>query len=135
MRCTTSGRALLVAASLCLLAGCEDSVPSNGAPGGQPEQDGGEPAPACTVKAPTKCTDPNIRYADVQPIIKARCLSCHDGKGEEWGLTSYSHVASWFAEVNGVMKSCTMPPPASGLKMPNAEREKLLLWIVCGYKE
>ena len=96
--------------------------------------DGGEPAPACKLKAPTECTDPDIAYADIKPILERRCLSCHDGKGEEWPLTSYTHVASWFVEIQSMMRTCAMPPPSSGLTMPAAEREKLLLWIKCGYK-
>jgi hypothetical protein len=127
MRTAYSVRAVVLAISICMLAACEDSLAGH---------DGGaSSASECDVKAPTACTDPNIRYADVEPIIEKRCLSCHDGSTEQWPLTDYSHVADWYVEVRSMMLTCSMPPPDAGLSMPTAEREKLLLWIRCGYKE
>lgn len=94
-------------------------------------KEGNETPPPCTVEAPTGCTDPDLRYADIEPIIEERCLGCHDGRGEQWPLTSYSHVANWFTQIRSMMLTCGMPPPESGLTMPVEEREKLLLWIRC----
>lgn len=93
------------------------------------------PEPAtCDVVPPTKCVDPELTYADdVKPIIAARCLSCHDGKGEQWPLTSEGHVASWFSQIRDVMIRCQMPPSDSGITMPTEERETILQWLRCKF--
>jgi hypothetical protein len=31
------------------------------------------------------------------------------------------------------MIACTMPPPASGMTMPTAERELILQWLRCNF--
>jgi hypothetical protein len=96
--------------------------------------DGGPPsAPVCDVDPPTQCTDPMPTYADVAPIFQQRCLGCHDGRGDEWPLTSYGHVADWFIQIRDAMNRCAMPPPDSGITMPTAERELILLWLRCGF--
>jgi hypothetical protein len=87
----------------------------------------------CDVTAPTACSDPPLRYADVESIFSERCTSCHGGSDGRWPLTTYQHVADWYAEIRGQMLSCGMPPPSSGLAMPRAERERVLLWIRCGF--
>lgn len=98
--------------------------------------DGGAPAApvVCDVVAPTKCVgDP--RFADIDPILMNRCYDCHDGKHEQWPLTDYSHVASWFSQLRDVMTHCTMPPADAGIDMPTEEREALLMWLRCGFKQ
>ena len=101
------------------------------------DADGGPtlPEPAtCDVVPPTKCVDPELTYADdVKPIIAARCLSCHDGKGEQWPLVSEGHVASWFSQIRDVMIRCQMPPADSGITMPTEERETILQWLRCKF--
>jgi hypothetical protein len=87
----------------------------------------------CDITAPTRCSDPPLRYADVEPIFMQRCTSCHGGMDGRWPLTTYQHVADWYAEIRGQMLSCSMPPSSSGLSMPRAERERILLWIRCGF--
>lgn len=87
--------------------------------------------PVCDVVAPTACPDPMPRYADVEPIFQQRCLSCHDGKGKEWPLVDYAHIASWFREIQAAMLQCKMPPLDSGVTMPVEEREAILAWIRC----
>jgi hypothetical protein len=89
----------------------------------------------CKAKAPTSCPDPPTRYADVEPIIAQRCLSCHDGLHEQWPLTNYEHVSDWYDQIRAQMLSCSMPPSDSGIDMPVEERETLLRWIRCGYPE
>jgi hypothetical protein len=96
--------------------------------------DAGAAAPIeCNVTAPTSCTDPAIDYEAVEPIIMERCLFCHDGMHDQWPLTSYDHVVDWFAEIRGAMIDCSMPPLAAQIPMSTIEREKILLWIRCGY--
>lgn len=93
------------------------------------------PAPAqCDVTPPTRCSEPAPSYADdVRPIIAARCLGCHDGKGEQWPLTTESHVASWFIQIRDAMIRCQMPPADSGITMPTEERETILHWLRCQF--
>jgi hypothetical protein len=86
----------------------------------------------CDVRAPSECADPDMTFADIEPIIAQRCLGCHDGRGDQWPLLDYGHVAAWFIEIRSAMLSCAMPPPDSGLTMPVEEREALLRWIRCG---
>lgn len=114
-----------------MLSGCGPVVPPDA---GVPDagQDAGEPE-ACAVMAPTTCVDNQLRYEDVAPIISARCLSCHDGTQGNWPLTDYGHVADWAPEIRSEMLSCGMPPPDSGLTMPNAERQTVVNWIRCGF--
>jgi hypothetical protein len=107
-----------------------------GRDGGQGDADAasnaGAPAPSCDVTPPTSCSD-EPEYAEVDAIVKRRCLGCHNGQGEEWPLTSQSHFAVWYNEIRGVMTSCAMPPPASGITMPTEERELILEWIRCNF--
>jgi len=94
--------------------------------------DASQPAPACDVVAPTSCPE-EPPYADVQAIVEKRCVGCHNGKGDEWALTSQAHVAIWYIEIRAAMSRCTMPPPASGLTMPTEERELILQWLRCNF--
>ena len=87
----------------------------------------------CAPNLPTSCTDPAIRYADVEPILQERCVICHYGKEMgPWPLTSYQHVADWANEIRGQVSKCTMPPVDAGGVMTNEERDRLLLWVRCG---
>jgi len=145
----------LIAVSLFALAACgdgddddDDEPPSSAAGHGGDDHGGGardgggeldasapdasQPAPACDVVAPTSCPK-EPPYADVQAIIERRCVSCHDGKGEEWALSSQAHVAVWYVEIRAAMTRCTMPPPASGITMPTEERELILQWLRCNF--
>jgi len=107
-----------------------------GAGGGAGPSDGGVPqAIVCEVQAPRACSvDPKPKFADVMPILAERCLSCHDGTGEQWPLLSYSHVALWNNQIRESMLHCTMPPSDAGIDMPTEEREALLMWIDCGFE-
>jgi hypothetical protein len=119
------------------LSGCVESDGPESA--GTGEFDGGiedgsvEAGPGCDVVAPRACPDPKPTYtADVEPILQERCIGCHSGMPNgPWPLTSYTHVASWFAELQGAMLSCAMPPPDSGVPMETEERETILTWIRC----
>jgi hypothetical protein len=90
----------------------------------------------CDVTAPRVCPDPAPSYADVEPIFEMHCISCHDGLGENWALTSYDHVADWYDTIRAMMLTCGMPPLDAGTSMPTTEeRELILTWIRCGYPE
>lgn len=93
-------------------------------------------APACTVVAPTECPDAAPRYVDVQPIFTSRCVTCHWGEpGGPWPLSSYRHIADWSAVVRAHVQLCLMPPPESGMTMPDSERRLILDWMRCGLPE
>lgn len=124
-------------AALLPLAGCEAAPPN--VPPADATADLGDASdaprdavPACRVDAPTACPTPAPRYGDVVPILQRRCLSCHDGMGAEWPLTSYGHVSDWRAEIRSELLRCTMPPLDAGGPMPEAESLAVLTWILCG---
>lgn len=100
-----------------------------------PKPDSGSVVPECTVTPPTSCPEPAPRYSDVEPIIGARCLSCHDGKGANWPLTTYRHVADWSLEIRNMVSSCEMPPADADIPMTDAERETILAWLKCGFPQ
>ena len=130
--------AFLAAAVLSFgLSACsDDEVDSGGDDAGSADASVGDAAAVeCTVTAPTECVDPAPVYADVVPIIETHCYACHDGTSDNWPLTTYPHVAGWYAEIRSVMLDCTMPPPEARGTMTTAERELLLDWIRCGSKE
>lgn len=129
---------------------CDSQPPAAPNDSGNPDaspQDGGGPdaaasdaapvdaevVPSCEIVAPLECEEPAPTYEDVRPIFSARCVACHNGAGEEWPLTSYQHVADWSGEIRAQMLGCTMPPPDSGLRMPDAERDLILRWLRCGF--
>jgi hypothetical protein len=89
--------------------------------------------PPCTISAPTSCPDDWPVYADVEPVLGERCLSCHEGRqGGPWPLTTYAHVASWRDEIRAALLTCAMPPPDQAPPLPRSESLLLLTWIRCG---
>jgi hypothetical protein len=103
---------------------------------GTAQDAGADAAPSpetCQVTAPTTCPDRSPRYADVKPVFAQYCSGCHNGRDGMWPLSSYQHVADWYGEIRGQLLVCTMPPPASGVVLPRAERELILTWIRCGF--
>lgn len=91
-------------------------------------------APSCGVVVPKTCSDPAVRYADVQPIIEQRCVSCHSGSNTpQWPLTTYQNVADWYDEVRYFVETCAMPPPAANIPITPEERNAILMWVRCGH--
>lgn len=96
--------------------------------------DGGLTKPKhCDSVAPRECPSPSPHWSDVYPIFMKRCVSCHNGAGEQWPLNAYDHVADWYGEIRAQMLACTMPPVEAGIDMPVAERQTILSWIRCGF--
>ncbi len=104
---------------------------------GSGSSEGGSEGPAaCDTVLPTSCPTPPVTYEQhVKPIIEARCLPCHHGRGEEWPLTDYPHTADWASEIRAVIADCSMPPPEEGIEMPTSERQLILEWVRCGVPE
>ncbi len=87
----------------------------------------------CSTTLPTGCPDPAPSFANIQPIVHARCVSCHDGvDGGQWALDNYSHISDWRNEIRAHVAACTMPPAEAGVPMTNEERQAILAWIRCG---
>lgn len=116
-------------------AGQVEDTGSADAGSGDARSDAGAMVQECKLDPPATCPTPIVRYADIAPILKARCISCHDGKAEQWPLLTYHHVADWYEQVREYVANCTMPPPEAGIKMTAAEREKIIAWVRCGYME
>jgi hypothetical protein len=86
----------------------------------------------CRLDPPTACPEPPVKYGDIAPIVERRCLTCHDGRGPHWPLTSHQHVADWQDTIRAAMLDCSMPPAESAMTMPLEERMALLYWVRCG---
>jgi uncharacterized membrane protein len=117
----------LVPLAALVLFGCPQLPRPDGGSG-----DGGV-GEVCMVTAPTACTQTQLGWAQIEPIIVAHCTICHDGSQPQWPLRTYSDVADWADIVRGDVVGCTMPPPESGSAMTNAERLLILEWIKCGF--
>lgn len=88
---------------------------------------------ACAVDAPTACPDASPRYADLVPIFRRRCVTCHDGTTEgPWPLDTYGHISDWQREVRDELVRCSMPPADAGVVFPVEERDAILTWLRCG---
>ena len=122
-----SGLLWFLLACGCVLAACGGS--GSGGP------DGGVVVECQTrpVTAPTTCPEPAPRYSDVQPIFQQRCSQCHSGTTDQWPLTDYAHVASWYDIIPPQLVNCSMPPLDAGVPMTNQERVSILTWLHCGF--
>ena len=89
----------------------------------------------CEFTQPTECPDPAPHYADVEPIFQNTCQECHALDGDQWPLDTYGHVADWNDLIRDELRSCTMPPPDSGVRLEAADRELILTWLLCGFPE
>jgi len=88
----------------------------------------------CRAEAATECPSPTPVYADVQPIIERRCVTCHSETSTgPWPLTSYQDVADWYDVVRDEVLRCSMPPPDSATPLTSAESQAILEWIRCGF--
>jgi hypothetical protein len=116
-----------------LLLGCAAACGGGTVGSGGP--DGGVAIEPCKVSAPTSCPAPALHYKDVQPIFEKRCYACHSGNTEQWPLTDYGHVASWFDIIPPALLTCEMPPADAGVPITNAERTTILTWLHCGFPD
>lgn len=90
----------------------------------------------CDVVPPEACSDPSLRFADVQPLFEAHCVTCHYGElGGPWPMRSYMDVADWHDVVAADIAYCSMPPADAGSTMTTAEKQKILDWLRCGFPE
>jgi hypothetical protein len=90
----------------------------------------------CPNDLPKACPSSAPVYADVEPIVAARCASCHGPGGTEASipLTSYAAISARKTTVLAQIYGCRMPP-ASAEALTADERATLLAWFVCGAPE
>jgi hypothetical protein len=106
------------------------STDDAGSPGDAPASEVN--ALACGVMAPTSCPDPPVRYPDVEPIFRTRCVICHNNNGDgPWPLTDYQDIADWQDIIRGDLLDCSMPPADAGVPMTLDDKMAILTWIRC----
>ena len=93
-----------------------------------------EPAAECG-SLPQECTGTPPSYQnDIAGIVRVRCSGCHnplDPSGP-WPFETRSDLSDWRDQVSRDIQSCAMPPPGSGMPLPDDERALLNAWLVCG---
>ena len=87
---------------------------------------------------PLTCPTPPVSFANIQPIMQARCVSiCHNGVTRDpngdviWGLVDKEHVLQWEDTVRSTMADCVMPPADAGVPMTIEERKAIIEFIRC----
>jgi peroxiredoxin len=86
--------------------------------------------------------EPITYEADVAPVLKRRCRSCHhEGGVAPWAMTDYAMVRGWSAMMREVIRTRRMPPwhadPhighfANDISLTNEEKRTLVRWIEAG---
>lgn len=90
---------------------------------------------ACDVVASADCSKgvPSYR-TDIAPIVRERCLACHDGDGEAGPENDFRTRDGLYSHRRGVaarIQYCAMPP--RGAPQPSAAaRDLLVKWAACG---
>ena len=97
---------------------------------------GCDDSPAAECHAlPTVCPATVPSYAtQIAPIFNARCNGCHNANDPTgpWPFDSHSDVDDWSGMILDDLEHCTMPPPDSGMPLPDNERALLQAWLACG---
>ncbi len=96
--------------------------------------DGDSPL-ACPGVTADSCPDTVPSYADeIAPLLQARCQTCHALKNDSglWSLGDQESVAEWSNTILRQIRSCSQPPPDSGVYLTVSERHALEAWLVCG---
>jgi hypothetical protein len=121
------------AAGTIAVAGCTSLAGSlDGTP---PVVDAGAQA-TCPNDLHAQCPVPPPSYTiDIEPIVKAHCLLCHQPGGYEPTENSFTTYAAIFADRQAVedqINDCRMPPIDAGVAMPTASRVLFMTWLACG---
>jgi hypothetical protein len=96
----------------------------------------GNPPPGPCSSAPTSCPSsvPSFQH-DVNAIIIAECLPCHDpatGQNQPPALNGYAAIAASAGQSLDQVNICKMPPPDAGFAILATDRQTLMTWYVCG---
>ena len=95
----------------------------------------GDAAPACPGVTVESCPDEVPSYEhEIAPLMEARCQTCHAAKNDAglWSLGDQESVADWSVTILRQIRSCSQPPPDSGVYLTATERNTLETWLVCG---
>ena len=81
-----------------------------------------------------QCIDNVSLVQDVQPIIAARCAvpGCHVSGSQPPNFTQISTIMSRATGIRARTKNRTMPPPASGITLTEAEIQTIDCWVQQG---
>jgi len=113
-----SSLSLLLSASVCSLVAACGSAPAG---------------PACPLVSST-CPSRAPSYAEVAPIIQARCVSCHSPTGVEPNrpYETYAELTAPGVQIDILtqLRDCKMPLPGTPSLSEN-ERATLLAWLYC----
>ena len=91
-------------------------------------------ASTCPANLPADCpADAPTWQVDIQPIVQARCVPCHQSGGlaSDRPLDSYEAVYKRRSAALNQVYACRMPQ-AGATPLTSAERLALLTWFVCG---
>jgi cytochrome c5 len=102
---------------------------------GSPTHAGDAPPTECHAERVTECPEPAPVYADVAPVFQRVCSTCHSMPGGPWPLDDYGHIADWQDVIRDELLTCAMPPPDQNVRLSDADRQLILTWIRCGYRE
>lgn len=82
---------------------------------------------ACPAVVPSYATD-------IAPIFSVRCGSCHNPNDPSgpWPFDNHADVSGWRVDILRDIEDCSMPPPSSGMPLPEDERALLHAWLACG---
>jgi len=89
----------------------------------------------CHAERVTECPEPAPVFADVAPIFRNVCASCHALPGGPWPLEDHTDIADWQDVIRDDLLTCAMPPPDAGVSLRDQDRQLILTWIRCGSPE
>ncbi len=95
----------------------------------------GDTPPPCPGVTAESCPDAIPSYQDdIAPLMQARCQTCHAPENDSglWSLGDQESVAEWSDTILRQIRTCSQPPPDSGVYLSAAERHTLEAWLVCG---
>jgi len=85
-----------------------------------------------------KSCDSDVSFAQkVEPIIATRCAvpGCHVSGGQPPNFSQSSTIIARAASIRNQTKNRTMPPPASGITLSEAEIQTIDCWVQQGANE
>jgi len=90
----------------------------------------------CSEIAAPDCSGEVPRYADVEPIFRAKCVPCHLSETDgPWPLKTYEDIADWADLIRKDVLDCSMPPTDGDVSMSHVQRLILATWVLCGYPQ
>ena len=103
---------------------------------GEEPSAGNPAAPACPAGLPDNsgCPTSAPSYAtEIAPLVDERCGGCHyrGNRNSKQVLETYDYLHSSVSVIEKEVYGCQMPPQGEPV-LSEAERQRLLQWLVCG---